>query len=89
MIITVLGWIVFGLVAGAIGRWLMPGPQPMGYLATSLLGITGSFVGGFLGYLFFGGEMLQGSGWIGSIIGTLVVLAVAASWGHGREAEAH
>ncbi len=41
----VIGMIVFGLVIGAIARFLMPGPQPMGIILTILLGIAGSFLG--------------------------------------------
>ena len=47
--LAVLGWIVFGLVIGLIARAIMPGAQPMGFILTALLGIAGSFVGGWLG----------------------------------------
>ena len=47
--LAVLGWIVFGLVIGLIARAIMPGAQPMGFMLTALLGIAGSFVGGWLG----------------------------------------
>ena len=47
--LAVLGWIVFGLVIGLIARTIMPGAQPMGFMLTALLGIAGSFVGGWLG----------------------------------------
>ena len=46
---AVLGWIVFGLVIGLIARAIMPGAQPMGFILTAVLGIAGSFVGGWLG----------------------------------------
>ncbi len=73
---AIIGWIVFGLIAGAIARLLVPGRQPMGLLATMALGIVGSFVGGFLGSLFSRGGMWGPAGWIGSIIGAIVVLAL-------------
>jgi uncharacterized membrane protein YeaQ/YmgE (transglycosylase-associated protein family) len=45
----VISWIVFGLIAGALAKWLMPGKDGGGWLMTIVLGIAGSFVGGFLG----------------------------------------
>jgi uncharacterized membrane protein YeaQ/YmgE (transglycosylase-associated protein family) len=70
--------ILVGLVAGFIARALVPGRDPMGVGGTILLGIIGSFVGGFLGYALFGkdpGEgALQPSGIIGSILGAVVAL---------------
>ena len=78
MIMTILGWIVFGFIVGIIARFLMPGPQPMGFILTAVLGIAGSFVGGWLGTLFFGNggqpDLSQAAGWIGSIIGALILL---------------
>jgi len=45
----VLGWIIFGLVVGAVAKFLMPGRDPGGVIVTMLLGIVGAVVGGFLG----------------------------------------
>lgn len=45
----VITWIIFGLVAGAIAKFIMPGNQNMGWLMTIILGIVGAFVGGFIG----------------------------------------
>ena len=47
----ILLWVVFGLIAGAIARYLMPGEAPGGIVATIILGIVGAVVGGFLGTL--------------------------------------
>ncbi|TWU02594.1 GlsB/YeaQ/YmgE family stress response membrane protein [Stieleria varia] len=69
-----IGWIFFGFLVGLIARGLMPGPQPMGCLGTILLGISGSFVGGVIGYLVQGGSLIQSSGWIGSVIGAVILL---------------
>src|SRR5712671_1511867 len=55
----ILGWIVFGLIAGAIARLLMPGRQPMGIILTIVLGIVGSFVGGAIGNAFNGGSLMD------------------------------
>ena len=72
--------IIIGLIAGAIARLLVPGRDPMGIFATILLGIVGSFVGGFLGYVLFHKDSQQGfvqpSGIIGSIIGAVIVLLI-------------
>lgn len=80
MLWTILGLLIVGLIAGLIARALIPGKQSMGILMTMLLGIVGSFVGGFLGYLIFGSDpndgFLQPAGIIGSIIGALIVLGL-------------
>ncbi|MBA3315063.1 MAG: GlsB/YeaQ/YmgE family stress response membrane protein [Planctomycetaceae bacterium] len=73
---TIIGWMVFGLIAGAIARLLVPGRQPIGLLATMALGIIGSFVGGFLASLIMGGDLWSPANWIGSIIGAVIVLAI-------------
>lgn len=71
----IIGWIIIGLLAGAIARWLMPGPDPMGWLGTIVLGIVGSLVGGTLLNLIFGGGLeLTAAGILGSILGALIVL---------------
>jgi uncharacterized membrane protein YeaQ/YmgE (transglycosylase-associated protein family) len=80
MLWTILGLIIVGLIAGLIARALIPGKQSMGILMTMVLGIVGSFVGGFLGYLIFGadpnGGFLQPAGIIGSILGAIIVLGL-------------
>jgi uncharacterized membrane protein YeaQ/YmgE (transglycosylase-associated protein family) len=71
----IIGWIIIGLVAGAIARWIMPGPDPMGWLGTIVLGIVGSLVGGtILNLLSGGGFDLSAAGILGSILGALIVL---------------
>ncbi|MBV8994655.1 MAG: GlsB/YeaQ/YmgE family stress response membrane protein [Pseudonocardiales bacterium] len=74
-----LGWIVLGLVAGALAKLIMPGHDPGGILVTMLLGIVGAVVGGFLGSRFFGRGLetfwnLQT--WIVAIIGSLILLGL-------------
>ena len=72
--------IVVGLIAGLIARAIMPGADPMGWLATIILGIVGSFVGGFLFATLFHrsatGSALEPSGIVGSIIGAVIVLGI-------------
>ena len=53
---NIIGWILFGLVLGAIAKCLMPGPDPGGWITTILLGIAGSFVGGWLAAAIMGRE---------------------------------
>ena len=67
MVGSIVGWIVFGLVVGAIARFVMPGPQPMGLIMTILLGVAGSFIGGYLGTLYHGGpiDASQPASWLG------------------------
>ena len=80
--------LVVGVVAGFIARLLVPGRNPMGFWATVVLGIGGSFVGGFLGYVIFNRDLhdgaLQTSGIIGSIVGAIIVLLVLRSARGGR-----
>jgi uncharacterized membrane protein YeaQ/YmgE (transglycosylase-associated protein family) len=73
-----LGFLIFGLVVGLLARLLMPGRQSMGMLMTMLLGVAGSFLGGLLGNILFGGQWNHPSsaGWVGSILGSLLLLAL-------------
>lgn len=74
---SILAFIIVGLIAGAIARFLVPGPDPMGWIGTIVLGIVGSFVGGFLANLIFGGVVaLSPAGIVGSIIGAIIVLLI-------------
>jgi uncharacterized membrane protein YeaQ/YmgE (transglycosylase-associated protein family) len=76
----VITMLVVGLVAGFLARALVPGRDAMSLGATIVLGIIGSFIGGFLGYLLMGKDLdegaLQPSGLIGSVIGAIIALLV-------------
>jgi uncharacterized membrane protein YeaQ/YmgE (transglycosylase-associated protein family) len=77
MIVTIVGWIVFGLIAGFIARAIVPGKDDIGLLRTIVLGVVGSVVGGLIfGLLTVGIRGFQPAGWIGSIIGAVIVLVV-------------
>jgi uncharacterized membrane protein YeaQ/YmgE (transglycosylase-associated protein family) len=74
----ILAWIVLGLVAGAIAKLLMPGDQRGGCLLTTLLGVAGALVGGFIGrQLGYGGvETFSWSSLLWAVIGSFVLLLV-------------
>jgi len=80
MIGFILYLVVIGLIAGFIARALVPGRDPMTVGATMLLGIIGSFIGGFLGYVITHHDArdgaFQASGIIGSIVGAVIALLV-------------
>ena len=66
--------IVVGLVVGLIARAVMPGEQKMGLILTTVLGVAGSFVAGYLGQAIGWYQAGQGAGFIGSIAGALILL---------------
>jgi uncharacterized membrane protein YeaQ/YmgE (transglycosylase-associated protein family) len=77
----IIGFLIFGLIIGLIARAIFPGRQNMGWLATAVLGMVGSLVGGLIGHALFGnhttadgGSGFTPGGWISSIIGAVVVL---------------
>ena len=73
----IIVWLIVGLVAGVIARFLVPGRDPMGWLGTLALGLIGSLIGGSLGDLFTSGNQdFSPAGLIGSIIGAIVALLV-------------
>jgi uncharacterized membrane protein YeaQ/YmgE (transglycosylase-associated protein family) len=73
----IIGWIVFGLIVGALAKLVMPGKDPGGIFITMLLGVAGAFVAGFIGRavgLYHAGDV--GPGLIASILGSVLLLAV-------------
>jgi uncharacterized membrane protein YeaQ/YmgE (transglycosylase-associated protein family) len=82
--VKVLGFIiimiVIGIVAGYLARLLVPGRDSLSFVQTVVLGVVGSFIGGFLGYVLFdkdiGEGALQPSGVVGSVIGAVVALLI-------------
>lgn len=86
MVLVILTWLAFGFVVGLLARALMPGSQPAGFLGTVALGILGSFLGGFVASLLGGYPLLElrTAGFIGSLVGALVILAMTAGIGRRR-----
>ena len=75
---------IVGIIVGAIARFIFPGAEHMGIFMTGLLGIVGSYVGGFLARLFSkppDGAIVHPAGIIMSVIGALIVLFVASKVG--------
>ena len=75
----ILGWIVFGLVVGALAKLVMPGDDPGGVVVTGLLGIVGALLGGFVGRALFGtglGDFFDLRTWVLALVGALLVLGI-------------
>ena len=72
----ILSWILFGLVVGVIAKLLTPGRDPGGFIVTSLLGIAGALIGGFLGRAMGLYGPNQAAGWIMSILGAVILLVL-------------
>ena len=70
---TIIGFIIIGIVAGFLARLLVPGRDPMGFIATVVLGMVGAFVGGFLADALFDDESI---GWFGATVGAVIVLLI-------------
>ncbi|MDV2975917.1 GlsB/YeaQ/YmgE family stress response membrane protein [Glutamicibacter nicotianae] len=76
-----IGWIVLGLIAGAIAKAILPGKQGGGWIATLILGVVGALLGGWIGSALFGegvDEFFSISSWLLAIGGALIVLVI---WG--------
>lgn len=71
-----LGWIVIGIVAGVLGKLIMPGRDPGGFIVTILLGIAGALLAGFLGQAVGFYRPGQAAGWIASTAGAILILLI-------------
>jgi uncharacterized membrane protein YeaQ/YmgE (transglycosylase-associated protein family) len=71
---SLIGAIIVGLIVGIIAKVIMPGRDGGGFIVTTLLGIGGSFLGTFIGRMFFG--RYYSAGWIMSILGAIALLAI-------------
>ena len=83
----ILGWIVLGLIAGAIAKAIMPGRDPGGIIITMLLGIVGAIIGGFVGRALFNSDInsfFSLSTWLLAILGSLIVLGIYRMVAGGR-----
>ena len=74
---AIIGWAIFGLIAGAIAKLIMPGKDPGGWFVTMLLGIAGALLGGFIGRALWGSSGVTGWGlgsWLLAIGGACLLL---------------
>ena len=88
MLFFIVVLVIIGLIAGAIARLLVPGRDPIGLFGTILLGIAGSFIGGFLENLIqyhtLSVRNFHAAGIIGSVIGAIILLILLRVTGHER-----
>ena len=76
---TIIGYVVIGLIAGAIAKAILPGRQGGGWVITIVLGIVGALLGGFLGGALFGihyDKIFSFQGLITAVVGALIVLVI-------------
>jgi uncharacterized membrane protein YeaQ/YmgE (transglycosylase-associated protein family) len=71
-----IGWIIFGLIVGIVGKFLMPGRDPGGFIVTILLGIAGALLGGFIGRALGFYNEGEPAGFIMAVIGAIILLAI-------------
>ncbi len=81
MIFNLIGWCIFGLFVGGLSRLLVPGRDPMGWLATIGVGVAGSFVTGAICHVLFSdsNDGIQPAGLIGSVVGGVLVVILTRS----------
>ncbi len=86
----IIGWIVLGIIAGAIAKAIMPGNDPGGIIVTMLIGIAGALVGGFLSMAVLGKDVndqfFDLATWVSAIVGALILLAIYKAVTGGRYA---
>jgi uncharacterized membrane protein YeaQ/YmgE (transglycosylase-associated protein family) len=82
----IIGWIIFGLIVGAVAKLLMPGRDPGGFIVTMLIGIVGAVIGGFLGRML--GLYAEGepAGFFMAVIGSVILLYLYRLMTKGRTA---
>ena len=76
----IIAFIILGLLAGLIAKAIMPGRDPGGYIVTTLIGIAGALIGGFLAAALFGAhpldEFFDISTWLTAIVGSVILLSI-------------
>lgn len=83
---SLIGWIIYGLVVGILAKALHPGDDPVGFLPTILIGVTGSFIGGAINWVLGNGTSpFQSSGIIMGIVGGVIVCFVYSKYRLSKE----
>jgi uncharacterized membrane protein YeaQ/YmgE (transglycosylase-associated protein family) len=76
----IIAFIILGLLAGLIAKAIMPGKDPGGYIVTTVIGVAGALIGGFLAAALFGAhpldEFFDISTWLTAIVGSVILLAI-------------
>jgi len=72
----ILGWIIFGLIAGIVAKLLMPGKDPGGFIVTAVLGIAGALLGGFIGQMLGLYREGEPAGFLMSVVGAILLLVL-------------
>ncbi|MBX9392135.1 GlsB/YeaQ/YmgE family stress response membrane protein [Streptomyces sp. TRM72054] len=90
---SIIAWILIGLLAGAIAKLLLPGRDPGGIIITMLIGVAGALLGGWLGKVIFGVDSIDGffdlSTWVAAIVGSLILLLLYRAFTGGRRSHRH
>ncbi len=76
--IGIIAWIVVGLVAGILAKWVMPGPDPGGIITTILIGVAGALIGGFILNSLLGGPGVSGINLVSILVATLGAIILLA-----------
>jgi uncharacterized membrane protein YeaQ/YmgE (transglycosylase-associated protein family) len=79
----ILGWILFGLIAGFVAKLLMPGRDPGGFIVTILLGIAGAVLGGFIGQALGLYREGEAAGFLMSVVGAILLLVIYRMFARG------
>ncbi len=81
----IVGWLIYGLIVGLIVRLIHPGDEPKGFLWTLLIGVAGSYVGGFLNWVLgFGTSPISASGFISGILGGILFCWIYTKYVEGK-----
>ena len=73
---NIIGWILFGLVVGIVGKLLMPGRDPGGFILTIILGIAGALLGGFVGQSLGFYQEGEPAGFLMAVLGAIILLLI-------------
>lgn len=82
---NIIGWILFGLVVGIVGKLLMPGRDPGGFILTIILGVAGALLGGFVGQSLGFYQEGEPAGFLMAVLGAIILLLIYRMFAGRRE----